>query len=85
MTFAYEFALVYIEDMNTAAAFLVCGIAFLGLLFGAEGKYEAISANAIFHEPVLSVLDFPMGERMCLYCVRYVSLFQPVNPLNGCT
>ena len=56
-----------------AASFLVCCIAFLGLLCSAEGLYEAVSANAVPHQPILTVIETSMEKCMCLHVLCCVT------------
>ena len=71
----------FAKDMNMAKAFLVCSIAFLGLLCSAEGKFEAFSASAVPHDPILTVIEIPMEKCMCYACFALCLLYFKLHPL----
>ncbi len=86
-TFSDFVALVYLKwlakDTNMATAFsLVCSIAFLGLLCSAEGKYEAFSASAVPHEPILAVIEAPIERCMCFACFVLCPLHFKLHPVG---
>ena len=57
-----------------AKAFLVCSIAFFGLVCSAEGKYEAFLASTGPHDPILTGIEIPMEKCMCYACFMLCSL-----------
>ena len=61
-------------------AFLVCSIVFLGLLCSAEGKFEAFTASAVPHEPILTVIETPLEKgTFCMFCIVCVTFhFHPL-------